>query len=510
MNVNKIIITILPLIYSSHVFSDEMHYIIPDETPFITVEQDTIITSPSSFDQKISNYYIKLEKNKILLTDEIIEKLNKNIGNIKTTSGESITKENIKIKNSLIISPKDIEIRSKIASLFNEIQPPTLESNDDSYITFNKKAVLQFLDEHKNDDIQIARTASANLTIEQYNDIVSREKNNMINQGDLFSIENEFNKKIAALIKKNNIELSKFDNQIKLNKMISKVNKSSHEMNLEKILANEGSIDTNKKGIDTNRIGVNINKENIDNNRKGVDINKQNIDTNRKGIDINKENIDTNRKDININKENIDTNRKGIDINKENIDTNRKDININKENIDTNRKGIDINKENIDTNRKDININKENIDTNRKGIDINKENIDNIKDNYIDNLNINGSNISLKSHFATLYMEQSISRSEVKTLKNNFEHFKSETQNRFYKVEKRANQGIASVAAMSNLPFTDSATFSTAIGIGNYRNATALAWGMQYRINENVKVRASTAWNDSNNFVSAGGVGISW
>ncbi|WP_337236341.1 YadA C-terminal domain-containing protein [Proteus faecis] len=482
MNVNKIIITILPLIYSSHVFSDEMHYIIPDETPFITVEQDTIITSPSSFDQKISNYYIKLEKNKILLTDEIIEKLNKNIGNIKTTSGESITKENIKIKNSLIISPKDIEIRSKIASLFNEIQPPTLESNDDSYITFNKKAVLQFLDEHKNDDIQIARTASANLTIEQYNDIVSREKNNMINQGDLFSIENEFNKKITTLIKKNNIELSKFDNQIKLNKMISKVNKSSHEMNLEKILANEGSIDTNKKGIDTNRIGVNINKENIDNNRKGVDINKQNIDTNRKGIDINKENIDTNRKDININKENIDTNRKGIDINKENIDTNRK--------------SIDINKENIDTNRKDININ--------------KENIDNIKDNYIDNLNINESNISLKSHFATLYMEQSISRSEVKTLKNNFEHFKSETQNRFYKVEKRANQGIASVAAMSNLPFTDSATFSTAIGIGNYRNATALAWGMQYRINENVKVRASTAWNDSNNFVSAGGVGISW
>ncbi|MEY8510732.1 YadA C-terminal domain-containing protein [Proteus faecis] len=482
MNVNKIIITILPLIYSSHVFSDEMHYIIPDETPFITVEQDTIITSPSSFDQKISNYYIKLEKNKILLTDEIIEKLNKNIGNIKTTSGESITKENIKIKNSLIISPKDIEIRSKIASLFNEIQPPTLESNDDSYITFNKKAVLQFLDEHKNDDIQIARTASANLTIEQYNDIVSREKNNMINQGDLFSIENEFNKKITTLIKKNNIELSKFDNQIKLNKMISKVNKSSHEMNLEKILANEGSIDTNKKGIDTNRIGVNINKENIDNNRKGVDINKQNIDTNRKGIDINKENIDTNRKDININKENIDTNRKGIDINKENIDTNRKDININKENIDTNRKDININ----------------------------KENIDNIKDNYIDNLNINESNISLKSHFATLYMEQSISRSEVKTLKNNFEHFKSETQNRFYKVEKRANQGIASVAAMSNLPFTDSATFSTAIGIGNYRNATALAWGMQYRINENVKVRASTAWNDSNNFVSAGGVGISW
>lgn len=70
---------------------------------------------------------------------------------------------------------------------------------------------------------------------------------------------------------------------------------------------------------------------------------------------------------------------------------------------------------------------------------------------------------------------------------------------------KSANQGIASVAAMSNLPFNDAATFSTAMGIGNYRNATAFAWGMQYRINENVKVKASTAWNDANNWVSAGG-----
>ncbi|MDS0789912.1 YadA C-terminal domain-containing protein [Proteus vulgaris] len=447
MNLNKTIIIILPLIYSSHVFSDETYYITPDETPFIAIEPDTIITSPSSFDQKISNHYVKLEKNKILLTDEIIEKLNKHIGNIKTTFGESITKENVKIKDSLIISPKDIEIRSKIASFFyNEIEGNLLGSNDAPHISFNKKAVLHFLAEHTNDDIQIAQTTLPNLTIKQYDDIVHGEKNNVIKQGDLFSIENEFNKKIITLIKKNNIELSKFDNQIKLNKMMSKVNQSGHAMNLERILANEDNIDANKKDIDTNK--------------KSIDTNKESIDTNKKSIDANKESIDANKESIDANKEDIDTNRIGID-------------------------------------------------TNRKDIDINKEDIDNIKDNYIDNLNINGNNISLKNHFATLYMEQSISRSEVKTLKNDFEHFKSDTQNRFYKVEKRANQGIASVAAMSNLPFTDSATFSTAIGIGNYRNATALAWGMQYRINENIKIRASTAWNESS-WVSAGGVGISW
>ncbi|MEB6858512.1 YadA-like family protein [Proteus cibi] len=173
------------------------------------------------------------------------------------------------------------------------------------------------------------------------------------------------------------------------------------------------------------------------------------------------------------------------------------------ENHQDNAKKIKNNKTDIDKNTHDIERNTNNIRENRT-------NINDIKENYIDNLDVNGNNISLKSHFATLYTEQSLSRNEFKTLKNNFEHFKSDTQNRFYKVEKRANQGIASVAAMSNLPFTDTATFSTAIGIGNYRNATALAWGMQYRINENVKVRASTAWNESNSWVSAGGVGVSW
>lgn len=173
------------------------------------------------------------------------------------------------------------------------------------------------------------------------------------------------------------------------------------------------------------------------------------------------------------------------------------------ENHQDNAKKIKNNKTDIDKNTHDIERNTNNIRENRT-------NINDIKENYIDNLDVNGNNISLKSHFATLYTGQSLSRNEFKTLKNNFEHFKSDTQNRFYKVEKRANQGIASIAAMSNLPFTDTATFSTAIGIGNYRNATALAWGMQYRINENVKVRASTAWNESNSWVSAGGVGVSW
>lgn len=178
----------------------------------------------------------------------------------------------------------------------------------------------------------------------------------------------------------------------------------------------------------------------------------------------------------------------------------------NKEITEKNKIDIKNNKEITDKNKIDIKNNKENIEKNKNDITNNKEKVD----KYLNTLDIAGYPSDITGHFSKLYSKDIVTKNRLDVLESDFKHFKSDTQNRFYKVEKRANQGIASVAAMSNLPFTDSATFSTAIGIGNYRNATALAWGMQYRINENVKVRASTAWNDSNNFVSAGGIGISW
>ena len=133
-----------------------------------------------------------------------------------------------------------------------------------------------------------------------------------------------------------------------------------------------------------------------------------------------------------------------------------------------------------------------------------------VKQYLANDFNVNEQSKSLVGHLGSLYVGNKSNTDNINAIKNDLSHFKNETNNRFYKVEKRANQGIASVAAMSNLPFNDAATFSTAMGIGNYRNATAFAWGMQYRINENVKVKASTAWNDANNWVSAGGIGISW
>ncbi|MFS3859721.1 YadA-like family protein [Proteus mirabilis] len=156
--------------------------------------------------------------------------------------------------------------------------------------------------------------------------------------------------------------------------------------------------------------------------------------------------------------------------------------------------------EDIGEQRKDITQVKKTADENKKHVD----------KYLVNSFPVDGESRTLTNHLSALYLESKSNSLAISSLRNDFEHFKDETNNRFYKVEKRANQGIASVAAMSNLPFNDAAIFSTAMGIGNYRNATAFAWGMQYRINENVKVKASTAWNDANNWVSAGGIGISW
>ncbi|MFN6755490.1 YadA C-terminal domain-containing protein [Proteus mirabilis] len=183
------------------------------------------------------------------------------------------------------------------------------------------------------------------------------------------------------------------------------------------------------------------------------------------------------------------------------------DVKKNESNIAVNREGItkvesivEKNKEDIQTNREDINKVKETADKNKIYVD-----------KYLANdFDVNEQSKSLVGHLGSLYAGNKSNTDNINAIRNDLSHFKDETNNRFYKVEKRANQGIASVAAMSNLPFNDAATFSTAMGIGNYRNATAFAWGMQYRINENVKVKASTAWNDANNWVSAGGIGISW
>ena len=207
----------------------------------------------------------------------------------------------------------------------------------------------------------------------------------------------------------------------------------------------------------------------------------------------------------------IDINGNESNINKNNIEENKKNIKNNKININNNEEAIKTNKTLIIDSQKTITNNTQEINKNGESIKDTHDQIKDITYKYLTNLEVkNFGKRNIKEHIGELHTKSVNIKDNLDKLNNDFQHFKSNIQNHFHKIEKRANQGIASVAAMSNLPFTDTTTFSSAIGIGNYRNATSFAWGMQYRIHENVKLRASTAWNDSNHWVSAGGVGISW
>ncbi|WP_337090758.1 YadA C-terminal domain-containing protein [Proteus terrae] len=427
------------------------------------------ITRPI-FDEFVSDIYIyhdveassKKHIEVIKITDEIIKMMNEEIKKNVSQENTNINIEKVLItdnqrgNNSLKLDSMSPDFKTAILNYLSNFseQKENIYSGLKETNSFNKNKIDDIIKK----PIEIQRHYQPSSKLSELNANIERGMKVPPHSKEIiFKLEESIVEKFANVEKKrteDNRERQKTDNELneKIHHTIAKLDQHANEIN------------DNKNRIETKNNTIQSNIEN----------NKTQIDTNKSNISINKNNIATNKNDI-------ITNKTDIDINKDNITSNRNKIN---------------------TNSSDIKANKENIETNKEGID-------NIKEKYIDNLNINGSNLSLKNHFSTLYIEQSVARNEFKDLKTNFEYFKSDTQNRFYKVEKRANQGIASVAAMSNLPFTDSATFSTAIGIGNYRNATALAWGMQYRINENIKVRASTAWNESN-WVSAGGVGISW
>ncbi|CRL65289.1 YadA C-terminal domain-containing protein [Proteus penneri] len=309
------------------------------------------------------------------------------------------------------------------------------------------------------------------------NKIIEDVKNNNINE-------------LYIKVKKNDMPLSE---SILLNEKIDKHHLTPEE--IDKYLKNEidnSNIITLGNYIMNNDVQIKANEiiDALESGKENIENNTHSITENQSSISINKSNI-------------VENTLKANQALGENV--------IQDLAIEENEKLINLNSDGITRNKIDINDNNEKIKTNTDEIEKNKHHISHLEFEYLEYLNIKEfGKKNIKDHFGKLYMENSIARDDINKLDSKFKHFKHETNNRFYKVEKRANQGIASVAAMSNLPFTDTATFSTAIGIGNYRNATALAWGMQYRINENIKVRASTAWNDSNNFVSAGGIGISW
>ncbi|EPK6162948.1 YadA-like family protein [Providencia stuartii] len=144
----------------------------------------------------------------------------------------------------------------------------------------------------------------------------------------------------------------------------------------------------------------------------------------------------------------------------------------------------------------------------------------NINNDYIDN--------RLIEHHRDLDNKLELLDSQHSTIQaenqNRFAHFQQNLDNtqafnkvrftqldkKITKMEKQANSGIASVAAMSNIPYSLNTRFSAGIGLGHYRNGNAIAAGAQYQLKKDLNLRSSIAWNNADSAVVGAGISIGW
>ncbi|WP_272683367.1 YadA C-terminal domain-containing protein [Providencia sp. PROV141] len=143
----------------------------------------------------------------------------------------------------------------------------------------------------------------------------------------------------------------------------------------------------------------------------------------------------------------------------------------------------------------------------------------NAADQVTDQLNTNIQNLDNKvigntSSIKTLKSDTSKTQkaNELKftSLENKFDHGIHQLDSKIDKRAQEANSGIASVAAMSNIPYTTNTRFSAGIGAGNYKNGSAIAAGAQYQLKENINLRSSVSWNNSDAAVIGAGVAFGW
>ena len=95
---------------------------------------------------------------------------------------------------------------------------------------------------------------------------------------------------------------------------------------------------------------------------------------------------------------------------------------------------------------------------------------------------------------------------QFKQINSRFEQLESKIN----QTARDANAGIASVAAMTNIPYSTGTRFSAGLGVGNFKNGKAIAAGAQYQIKQNLNVRSSVSWNNSDSTVIGAGIAYGW
>ncbi|MEX0423421.1 YadA-like family protein [Providencia rettgeri] len=121
-----------------------------------------------------------------------------------------------------------------------------------------------------------------------------------------------------------------------------------------------------------------------------------------------------------------------------------------------------------------------------------------------------GNTSSIKTLKSDAVKTQKANEVKFTKLENKFDHRVSQLDSKIDKRAQEANAGIASVAAMSNIPYAINTRFSAGVGVGNYKNGSAIAAGAQYQLKENINLRSSVSWNNSDAAVIGAGVAFGW
>ncbi len=116
-----------------------------------------------------------------------------------------------------------------------------------------------------------------------------------------------------------------------------------------------------------------------------------------------------------------------------------------------------------------------------------------------------------KSHAdLTLLNQQMLNINRFDNIENQYDKKFDNVERKIAKNAKQANAGIASVAAMSNIPYSTKTRFSAGIGLGNYKSAKAIAAGAQYQVKQNLNLRGSVSWNNASSAVVGAGIAFGW
>lgn len=137
----------------------------------------------------------------------------------------------------------------------------------------------------------------------------------------------------------------------------------------------------------------------------------------------------------------------------------------------------------------------------------NETNISNLSNDYYqfqDTYNYNNQviNQNMRSYSAqAVQQSKAYTDQQVGQLRNDWQQGRSDDQREY-------RSGIASVAAMANIPVVPGQAVTVGAGIGQFKDRTALAVGVGANIGTNVQVKGSVGFSNGSDAVAGAGIGF--